>query len=290
MSDKIFQRLILIVQIAAVLLFLGRAWQHIFWDAPYRALLWDENWMKGIVEALFNTSWDDYLTNNDNDNKIQAFIKSIGWFYLICALMAIMIQKWKKVAGVFMILGSLCLIFLAALYCKERFFSVGQFFEYSIQFSTPIILYLIVKQAKITEKMVLFLKTIIALTFVCHGLYAINYYPRPGEFTEMTLIILGVSETNTEYILTAAGVLDFVIGIGIFLPFRFSKYMLVYAIFWGFSTTIARIWANVYFDFFWESLHQWWYEAAYRAPHFFIPFVLFLYYKNKTNLQRKVGS
>ncbi len=290
MADKNFQRLLIIVQIAVVLLFLGRAWQHLFWDAPYRALLWDENWMKTIVETIFNSTWNDYITNNENDNKIQAFIKGMGWFYLICALMVILIRKLKKVAGVFMILGSVSLIFLAALYCKEKFFSIGQFFEYSIQFSTPILFYLMVKQEMFTDKILSFLKTIIALTFVCHGLYAINYYPRPGEFTEMTLVILGISETNTEYFLTTAGILDFIIGIGIFLPFRFSKYVLIYAIFWGFFTTLARLWANIYFDFFWESLHQWWYEAAYRAPHFLIPLVLFLYYKSKTNEQQKVSS
>ncbi len=289
MGDKNFQRLIIIVQIAAVFLFLGRAWQHLFWDAPYRTILWDENWMKGIIETLFNTPWENYITNNDIDNKIQSVIKGLGWFYLICALMAILIKKLKKISGVFMILGSISLVVLAALYCKERFFSLGQFFEFSIQFSTPIFLYLMIKQGTLTDKMLLFLKVIIALTFVCHGLYAINYYPRPGDFMDMTLTILGISESSAEYFLTLAGVLDFVIGFGVFLPFRYSKYILIYAIFWGFMTTVARIWANVYFDFFWESLNQWWFEAAYRASHFLIPLVLFLFYKSKTNLQQKVN-
>jgi hypothetical protein len=281
MNDKNFQRLILIVQIATVFLFLGRSWQHLFWDAPFRTLLWDEAWMKGIVETVFNTSWKNYITSNDIDFKIQTFIKGLGWFYLLCALMAVFIQKWKKVSGVFMILGAASLVFLAALYCKERFFSVGQFFEFSIQFSTPVLLYLMVKKGEFNERIVLFLKIIIALTFVCHGLYAINYYPRPGLFTEMTINILGISETGAEHFLKLAGVFDFIIGIGIFLPFRFSKYILIYAILWGFMTTIARVWANVYLDFFWESLHQWWFEAAYRVPHFLIPLTLFLFLKQK---------
>jgi len=290
MSEKYFQRLVLIVQIATVLLFVGRAWQHIFWDAPFRSLLWDEGWMSRIVESVLNLSWDNYITSVEIDGKIQSTIYGFGLFYLLCAFMALMIQKWKKVAGFFMILGAVSLTLLAALYCKERFFSVGQFFEYSIQFSTPILLYLMVKRNAITEKIVLFLKVIIALTFICHGLYALNYYPRPGLFVDMTLSILGVNENIAELFLTVAGVLDFVIGIGIFLPFRYSKYILIYAIFWGFATTFARLWANVYFDFFWQSLHQWWYEAAYRIPHFLIPLTLYLFLKNEFTSQQMENS
>ena len=178
-----------------------------------------------------------------------------------------------------MILGAVSLFFLAGLYCKEKFFSIGQFFEYSIQFSTPIILYILTVKQKFTSNLILFFKIIIALTFVCHGLYAVNYYPRPGLFMDMTMNILGLSETSAEYFLLAAGWLDFAIGIGVFLPFRYAKFVLIYATIWGFLTTISRIWAHVYFDFFVDSLNQWWFESAYRLPHFLIPLTLFLYYQ-----------
>ncbi len=289
MNDKKFQRLLKIVIIASVFLFAGRAWQHLFWDAPFRALLWDESWMKGIVETLLKTNWEDYITDNKFDYKIQAAIRGFGWFYLICALLVLLALRLKKISEVFMFLGSLSLILLAGLYCKERFFSVGQFFEYSIQFSTPLILLMMVRNQRITPKMIYFLKIIIALTFICHGLYAVNYYPRPGRFMDMTINILGISESSAEYFLTIVGYLDFVIGIGVFLSFRYSKYILIYAIIWGFLTTFARIWANVYFEYFLETLHQWWYEAAYRVPHFLIPLVLYLILKDKPNLKRKAN-
>lgn len=282
MKENNFQKLLLVVQAAAVFLFLGRGWQHLFWDAPYRDLLWDERWMKGIIETVFGITWENYITSSVVDNNIQGFIKALGWFYFLCAFFAVFIQKWKKVSGIFMVLGSVSLVILAALYCKEKFFSIGQFFEYSIQFSTPVLLFLMVKNGGLNDKMLLFLKITIALTFVCHGLYAINYYPRPGDFIDMTLTILGISEKSAIQFLTVAGFLDFAIGIGVFLPFKYSKYFLIYAMLWGFATTFARIWANVYFDFFWDSLHQWWYEAAYRVPHFLIPLVLFLFYYKKS--------
>ena len=283
MSDKTFRRIILILQIATFFLFLGRAWQHLFWDAPFRALLWDESWMSGIISSIFNISWENYITSPDIDYQIQMFIKGIGWFYILCAIMALMIQKWQKLAGFFMVLGSISLVILAALYCKEKFFSIGQFFEYSIQFSTPALLFWMVKKQEVTPKIIYAIRVIIALTFVCHGLYAINYYPRPGFFVDMTISILKVSEATAEWFLTTAGILDFVIGIGVFLPFRYSKFIIIYAIIWGFLTTLARIWANVYFDFFWESFHQWWFESAYRVAHFLIPMILFLILSEKIN-------
>ena len=132
MSDKSFQRLVLIVQIATVFLFLGRGWQHVFWDAPFRSILWDEQWMSSFVSNVFQLSWEDYITSSDIDYKIQSFIKGVGWFYFLCALMAVIAQKCKRISGVFMILGSISLIFLAALYCKEKFFSIGQFFVINI--------------------------------------------------------------------------------------------------------------------------------------------------------------
>lgn len=271
-----------LVQIATICVFLGRAWQHLVWDAPFRTLLWDENWMSGIVEGIFNTSWNDYITSPEVDAGVQTAIKSFGVFYLICAVMAIFIKKWKRIASAFMFLGSLALIFLALLYCKERFFSVGQFLEYSLQFSSPILLYLCVKQASIRPSLIFWMKVAIAFTFVCHGLYAIGYYPRPGYFTEMTMLILGVSENTAISFLKVAGILDFIIGVGIFLPNKIAKWIMLYAVIWGGLTTLARVVAYVEMDYLWETANQWVFESVYRVPHFAIPLAVWYYLKIKT--------
>jgi DoxX-like protein len=278
---KSIRTIIILLQISTVCVFLGRSWQHLVWDAPFRTLLWDEYWMKGIVENLFSIPWEDYITSPKVDNGINEFVKLMGWFYLICAFMTVMINKWKRVAGVFMIVGSITLIILAMLYCKERFFSLGQFFEYTLQFSSPLFLYHIVKEESIKSRLLFFMKLAIAFTFICHGLYAIGYYPRPGYFTEMTMNILGVEENLAVQFLIFAGIMDFVIGVAIFLPFRFSKWILLYAIFWGFFTTIARIWAYVELDIFLESAKQFVHESVYRVPHFMVPVVLYLLNKWK---------
>ena len=269
-------KLTLILQISTVCVFLGRAWQHLIWDAPFRTLLWDEGLMKPIIENISAITWQTYITSPETDEMIQGIIQGTGWFYLLCALMAILIKRWKKVAGVFMILGSVSLILLAMLYCKERFFSVGQFFEYSLQFLSPLFLYYSVKERNISSKLIFYMKLAIAFTFVCHGLYAVGYYPRPGYFTQMVISILGIEESLAVQFLIFAGIMDFVIGIGIFLPFRYSKWIILYAVIWGFLTTIARIWAYVEVDYFVETTKQFVHESVYRVPHFLIPVVVYI--------------
>lgn len=276
------------MQIATICVFLGRAWQHLVWDAPFRTLLWDENWMSGIITGIFNTSWNDYITSPEVDAGIQMTIKSFGVFYLICALMALFIQRWRKIGAVFMYLGSFSLILLALLYCKERFFSVGQFLEYSLQFSSPVLLYFCVKQSYIRSGLIFWMKVFIAFTFVCHGLYAFGYYPRPGYFTEMTMLILGVSENTAITFLKIAGILDFIIGVGIFLPHKIAKWIMLYAVIWGGLTTLARVVAYVEFDYFWETANQWVFESVYRVPHFTIPLTVWYYLKTITSSDQEL--
>lgn len=276
------KKLILFLQIATICVFLGRAWQHFVWDAPFRTILWDEEIMKGIIESLFATSWDEYITSPVTDENTQNLIKAFGWFYLCCAFMVVMIKKWKKLAGVFMWMGAASLVLLAMLYCKEKFYSLGQFFEYALQFSAPLFLYYAVRSKLSAKRFTFYLKIAVALTFVCHGLYAIGYYPRPGYFTEMTMNILGVEEGRAIQFLKLAGILDFVIGVGIFLPNRIAKWIILYAVIWGFFTTIARVWAYVEIDYFLQTMKQWFHETIFRVPHFLLPLTLYLMVIPKT--------
>ncbi|MDG2417382.1 MAG: hypothetical protein P8M17_00215, partial [Saprospiraceae bacterium] len=83
MSSNKFQHIILLVQLATISVFLGRAWQHIIWDAPFRTLLWDENWMNSILPWFSNISYDDFITSSEIDESIQNIIKANGWFYIL---------------------------------------------------------------------------------------------------------------------------------------------------------------------------------------------------------------
>lgn len=272
-------RIYLLVKMAAISVFLARAWQQIYWDAPYRALLWDEAWMKAPVEALLGMSWREYVASPQVDSFIDGLVTATGWFYLLCAAAALFISRLGRVGRALLWLGALNLIFLAALYCKENFFFIGQFFEYTLQWGAPMMLAILSRNPEHgwSPRFVLLVKIAIALTFTCHGLYAVGFYPRPGNFLEMVMNILPVSETGAIHFLNTVGVLDFALSLAIFLPGRIPVLALAYASFWGLATSIARFWAYFHWAFWDSALKQWLHEAVMRFPHFLVPLALLLY-------------
>ena len=89
-------------------------------------------------------------------------------------------------------------------------------------------------------------------------------------FVDMVINIFQFSEVHAKLFLKIAGVLDFLVAILIFIP-RISTYALLYAALWGGLTALARTWANFYWSFPLESLHQHLYETIYRLPHMLVP-------------------
>ncbi|HAO15189.1 MAG TPA: hypothetical protein DDY16_02435 [Tenacibaculum sp.] len=63
--------LLRILKISSFLIFLGRSYQHLFWDAPYRSLFWDQNLLETIVTTVLGTSWQAYVTKAYTDDAIQ---------------------------------------------------------------------------------------------------------------------------------------------------------------------------------------------------------------------------
>jgi hypothetical protein len=220
-------------------------------------------------------TWDEYARNPAVDAAISRLVYGLGWFYLICALAAAFISRLGRWGRALMVAGSIGLVFLALAYTKDRFYHFGQFFEYALQFGSPLFLIFLLKHG-ITDRLVLTMKIATSLTFTCHGLYAIGYYPVPGLFMSMTIHILDTDAAQTIMFLKTAGILDYLVAVGIFLPARFSRWFLLYAVFWGAATAAARVLGNFYWQFPLDSLHQWVYEMVYRFPHFLIPASLFL--------------
>ncbi|GGX14202.1 hypothetical protein [Aquimarina muelleri] len=278
------KQLITILKLSTFLVFIGRAYQHIVWDAPYRAFLWDEGLLKGVVENIFGGTWNDYVTSLSAANTISFSIKTIGVFYLLCAIATLLIKpNMKKLGKLFLVGGSIGLFILAFLYSKEKFFHVGQFFEYTIQFLSPVLLYLILFTTVDFKKIRLIALIAIALTFSCHGLYAIGYYPRPGNFIDMTLNSLPINEPSAHLLLKIAGILDFIIAIAIFVP-RISYAALVYAFVWGGLTAIARLTGHFYMDFLGNTFNQWTWEMFIRLPHALIPLFVMVADRPNSNL------
>ena len=67
-----FKRILFIVQLATFAVLVGRGYQFIFWDAPYRALFFDEALLSPIIN-LTGSSWKDVVTNLEYDKAIEQF-------------------------------------------------------------------------------------------------------------------------------------------------------------------------------------------------------------------------
>ena len=269
-----------LLKVLCICVFVGRAWQHLFWDIPLREFLWDQQLLEGIVQFITGSTWQAYVTNPATDSTIQWIIRGLGVGCIAVIFATIFVQRNRRWTGVLLSAGGIYLTLLALLYWKEKFLAIGQFMEYTIQWMTPLLLYYVVFRSPTVQRVQLALKIAIALTFAGHGFYALGWHPVPGHFTEMLITIFGVSESGATLILQVAGILDIVAAIGIFIP-RVQRPMLIYCIIWGTLTALARIVANVYIDFFWQSLHQWWYEMLFRLPHGGLPLLLYWMVRRK---------
>jgi len=265
-----------LLKLSCFCVFIGRAYEHLFWDAPFRSLLWDQKLLSPIVEGVFNTNWKDYVTSPFADKTIQTIMKINGAFYAICAIVSLSIhENSKKFFKVILGTGGVFLFFLALLLTKSKFYHVSMFFEHSIQFGAPFVLLYLLKVKQDFTKLVMPLKVIIALTFVSHGVYAIGtVYPLPGNFVTMTLNILPVTENLAKSLLYVAGLLDFVAAILIFVP-KVSRVALLYAAFWGIVTAFARVLSGLTYEVSLLTLHQYLFATVYRIPHGLIPFICF---------------
>lgn len=264
--------LLLALRLAAVTVFVGRAWQQLYWDIPIRSLLWDERLMSPLVTQWLGLSWREWVTSAAIDQGMSWAVRVGGGFYLVAAAAAWYARPGRKLANALVLLGGLGLVFLAFLYTKEKFYHLGQFFEYSLQFGVPFLLLSVLHRPVPGPTLWFVLRLAIALTFVCHGLYAIAYYPRPANFTEMIMAGLWLDERSAVGLLQAAGIGDFIAGGLLLLPWRRAQELgLAYTFVWGLLTTMARVWSYFWISDLATVWLQWVPESLYRWPHFLVP-------------------
>jgi hypothetical protein len=274
-NQFINSKTIRLLQFLTFSIFIGRAYQFIFFDIPFRSLFWDENLMTSIVQ-LFDLSWNDYINNLEIARTQESMIQVIGGFLVFAAIATFFSHYNKKWLNRFLSFGSFILLCLSLLYWKEHFYYFGQLIEYSIQWTTPILLVLFINYQNRKEKFhqfVLITKIVIALTFIGHGLYAFGVYPVPGNFVQMCLDVFLLDDFQATLFLKTVGILDFIAAALLFIP-KVDKVGIWYCIIWGFLTAFARIIANFDINIPWLSLHQWLWETIVRLSHGGIPLVL----------------
>lgn len=279
LSTKIFSPIaVCLLQTMVVLLFVGRAWQGFFWDLPLRTFFWDEALLGGLVTTLTGDTWQHYVTNVSlpTDRLIDGFSVCLGVFWLICALGVPWGWRRPKLVVRMLCAGAFSLALLALLYAKDHYWQLAQLFEYASQVTAPLFLAHLYQRRLNTLEFRWSLRGVIALTFVCHGLYAYGYYPQPGDWAVWTRNILGIeSDEQVHFFLHAMGVLDIVAVVMICLPWKIlSAPALWYCIIWGALTALARLLGNFYSDAVFLSLHQHGYEVLYRLVHGGLPLLL----------------
>ena len=264
-------------------MFAGHGWLCWNEQMPLHALLQNESLMAGIVKKLFIMDWKDWLALKISDN-IDTAIRVQAWLFFFFAA-ATLAPVRNFVLGFVYLLGTANLVFLAWLKYFDAGAGVGHFLEHSSQFCLPLIVYLMVFGKGWRFPVGIIAGLAIALTFVGHGLFAIGLpsevswlnHPRPGNFTEMTMLCFGIeSETTAELILLVAGILDIAAAVLLFTAGRLRVASLGYMVTWGLLTALARPWT--YFDpaFSTETMARWLPEALYRLPHFALPLCLLL--------------
>ena len=270
--------------LSVFLIFFGRANQLLFWEAPFRTILWDEELMKPISQNIFGIDWTHYATSMDTDHAINTSITIVGILLLISAFSALIfyIKNYRFLLP-FIFIGSLLIGLIVFLEYKEKFYHSAQLIEGSIQAGAGI-LYVLWGSGKLKKKYMIFgLKLIIALTFLGHGLYALGYYATPGNFIDMTIILLGIEEIQAHLFLKMIGILDILVIIFIFIPDLVIP-TLIYTVIWGTLTAFARI---IYYlklsDFDPNSFYMV-HDTVYRIPHGLIPLALLILLLSKRNI------
>ena len=273
-----------LLRCACAALFLGRAWQHIFIAPPYRPILYSQSLMENFVLKVFGMDWTTWATSPVVEANLKLSSQCIGVFLVLCAVASLMANPRRIWAQVFLGLGAAVLATIAFAVYRDKMLRVGELFELACAVSAPIALFLATRH-EIGRDLLLriWLSVAVAATFAGHGLYAVGFYPRFGEWVTMVMTILHFSEANAAHFLFAAGILDFLVAIGIFIP-RLRTTAAVYAAIWGFLTAFARIAANVTLENFHESSIFWIPEALIRLPNFLLPVAIvgFLIHARRT--------
>jgi len=284
--------ILIFLKISAFSVLFGRAIKHIFWDAPFRIIFWDKKIMEPILD-FFNSSFQSFVSSAQTDFWIQTSIQVFGFILLFISSIVLFIKKKNKKLSPFLLFGSALLILLSYLFYKAKFKAFGQFIEYSCQMFSPLFLYMyLFKDVKVKKHLLTGIKLAIALTFIGHGLYAVGYYKTPANFLNMTFnsfAAIGIELSNSQIysFLKIVGILDFLIAISLFCPKNITRPLLIWAILWGFFTSLARLVSSMYLDFSFHTFSQWIPEFIFRIPHFMLPLCCY-YILYKLDLENAV--
>lgn len=276
-SDREDDRLLVaVIRLGAFLCFAGWTWVHFYWEGPYGVLLWQDSTYE--LAGRWGISWDEFVGSGANDGWLQKWLARITWLYLGLTILTLTISKrsWFQMAAMLVGSGMLVVLSYAKYVAAQR--QLPMLVEHGGQVLMPVLLVVAVALGARHRAVIVAAMVAMIMTFAGHGCYAVGFWPTPATFYAMTSVILSVQYETAQTLLRIAGVLDFVVCIGIFVP-PIRRTCALYAVAWGALTAIARPVAGMSWDLNYWGADQFLQDAVIRAPHFLIPLYLFLLWR-----------
>jgi len=227
---------------------------------------------KGVLHF---TSEQKYHILFSNSEMISSFFGTILIFFSCLIIVKYSSKrpyngiKWFVIPSIILSIQSYC-----------SYVSVGYLFEQMIEHSLQIglpCLYILSHNPSVESRLFqqVLCKSLIALTFIGHGMYAIGYHIVPDNFNTMTQSIFGWNQSVCEQFLMVMGYLDFLFAGLLFVP-QLQVVSLSYMVVWGSLTALARMYPVLSGDFSLDLLAVNIPNTIYRMGHGLVPLALFI--------------
>ncbi|PHI18835.1 hypothetical protein CEQ90_15910 [Lewinellaceae bacterium SD302] len=266
-----------------ICLLAGFGWLVYRRGMPWRNLVWDEGAFQPLLE-LIGVDWGWWVSSP----AVEVGLLRLDWLVIIICwlggLALLLVQRTpKQIRNFFLATTGSILLLNLLLNTKGNFWRVGYFIEHAAQVATP---FLLLYLATLTRRSSLtwWLKIVIALTFIGHGLFALGVHPVPPHFVLMTtegLSFMGISKvamgevTAAKLFLFTVGIMDLLAALLLLLPGKkWMKAALCWIIPWAILTTLARLWSGGQFSSGISFWSYWVPEFLVRVPHVLLPVLL----------------
>lgn len=259
-------------------LFIGYAWIGVFFDFPFREVLWNEALISPLL-SVFQIDWTWWVSAEG----INAYLPGLQMFLSLLLVLGFIGVVWSKLPGrrIWISTSAILVLLILLLGWPGHNHTFGYLLEIALRGGTPF-LWLTHRGGKRSGKLYTIAKWLIAATFIGHGLYALNFYPRPGSFVNWTSAGLGLSESASIQVLNAVGILDLVAAALLLLPKPSWSLpvAMIWLIPWGFLTTTARLWSNSAYEEWTYLFLRWTPEVLIRLPHVLVVIAVYLAWKS----------
>ena len=250
-------------------------------DQHYRALLWNQSLLEGVVK-LFGISWEAWVGDTDYSSGIDRFRNIVGWIFTLLSIAVLVPLKNKWFCRGIVTLTTSCLFWLLITRWAAHAFDLLWPAEFCLRLALPILFLLLIHthNPATFQRYQLILLGACSLTFLGHGCYALGWYPTPVSFRYMLGNVISANSNTIDILLIIIGLLDIVIAA--LLWWRPTHYWtLLWMCIWGFLTASMRLsFIDSYFiaDTAGPAIADW----LERLAHGFIPLACLLLCSKQT--------